>query len=239
MGGQNHQPTSSIRLIAPSAWLSQKVGEAFTEVLQSNSELENAIMIAVDRLHVECFASGLSKTADEYLQFAIKHLNTALSKVDDIQRGYKHLLDAAAQERYKGNPLASTVGGTLILPTVNERAWNDVQHRVKDTNILRTLEWESAEFNHVRIPTSDLIRVIEEARNILQLKGKEAFIEAIECNQISLRQCYARVFSSWNHLHAMFLYSALMMTELFYRTNRFGTLLQDSQRDRATDIQVA
>ena len=50
--------------------------------------------------------------------------------------------------------------------------------------------------------------------------------DAIENNEVPLRQYYAQVFSLWNTLHAMFLYSALMMTELFYRVNAYPSLLE-------------
>lgn len=241
MGGQNHQPTRSIRLIAPSAWLSQKLGEGFVEILQSNNELENAIISAMDHLHVEGIASA-TKSPTEYLNSTILHLETSLQKVAELQEAYKHLLDAARLENYKGNPLASMVrdfdlstkfSGTLVLPAVNEIAWQGVESRVKEENILKTLEWESSEFSKLAEPTKVLIAVIRDANVLFDKSGKGAFIEAIELNQIPLRQCYARVFSMWNHLHAMFLYSALMMTELFYRSNGIQSLLETSAADQS------
>lgn len=72
----------------------------------------------------------------------------------------------------------------------------------------------------------------------LRSGGKKEFVEAIECNKISLRQAYARAFSLWNYLHAMFLYSALMMTELFYRTSGLPSLLEE-QSNSTNQGQVA
>jgi hypothetical protein len=238
MGGQNHQPTSSIRLLGPSAWLSQKLGEGFSAVLQSNNELENAIIAAADRLHVEELAKDITQTPVVYLERAISALEVSLTAIDHIQQGYGHLLDAADDEGYKGNPLASTIldlrladqfSGTLILPTVNKDAWNAVESRVADTNVLATLKWESSQFDLLREPTIDLIAAMREAATALQDGGKRPFLEAVEWNEIPLRQRYAKAFSLWNHLHAMFLYSALMMTELFYRTNSFPSLLEEKQ----------
>ncbi len=234
MGGQNHQPTSSIRLIAPSAWLSQKLGEGFVAVLNSNNQLENAIIAAADKLHVEYLAQ-VTQSPSAYLANTISHLEASVAKLDEIQSAYKHLLEAAGLEQYKGNPLASTIKtlglarqfeGTLVLPSVNAEAWASVEGRVADCNILRTLEWESSEFDRLREPTAQLIADIQAARAVVEGAGNRPFLEAVEWNRIPLRQSYARVFSLWNHLHAMFLYSALMMTELFYRANGFSSLLE-------------
>ena len=243
MGGQNHQPTSSIRLLGPSAWLSQKLGEGFSAVLQSNNELENAIITAADRLHVEGLANDLTQSPETYLERAISALQVSLTAIDHVQHGYAHLLDAANDEGYKGNPLASTVAelgladqfsGTLILPTVNRDAWNSVESRVADMNVLKTLEWESSQFDLLREPSINLIAAMREAVTMLQNSGKRSFLEAVEWNAIPLRQRYAELFSLWNHLHAMFLYSALMMTELFYRSNGFPSLLEEKRNIDST-----
>ncbi len=243
MGGQNHQPTSSIRLLGPSAWLSQKLGEGFSAVLQSNNELENAIITAADRLHVEELAKDLTQAPERYLKRAISALQMSLTAIDHIQHGYAHLLDAAADEGYKGNPIASTISdlqladqfnGTLIFPTVNKDAWNSVELRVTGMNVLATLEWEFSQFDLLRDPTISLIAAMREAATMLKTGGKRSFLEAVEWNEIPLRQRYAKVFSLWNHLHAMFLYSALIMTELFYRANSFPSLLEEKRSIDAT-----
>jgi hypothetical protein len=242
MGGQNHQPTSSIRLIGPSAFLSQKLGEGFAAVLNSNNELENAIIAAVDKLHVESYAADVCKSPSEYLTRTIAHLEASIGKIDDIQLAYKRLLIAAEAEGYTGNPLASNLekfklaqqfSGTLVLPSVNLEAWTPVEKRAAEFNILSTLEWESSEFDRLREPTAQLIAVVRDCQALLDRDGKRSFIEAVEWNKLPLRQSYGRVFSLWNHLHAMFLYSALMMTELFYRANGFPGLLDtDSKGSR-------
>ena len=238
MGGQNHQPTSEIQLIAPSAWLSQCVGDGFTQVLQANSELEKAIIVGMDRLRVEELAPELPCSAAEYLGTAINHLQTSLAAVSAIEAGYANLLAAAEAENYHGNPLASKVAsfdlaekfeGGLVASPINRAVWFELEERVACENILKTLTWEAARFAELREPTASLIEVLEQCRALAQNEGARAMVEAIERNEVPLRQRFAPVFSLWNHLHAMFLYSALMMTELFYLTNSFGTLTSDER----------
>lgn len=245
MGGQNHQPTNQVRLIAPSAWLSQKLGEGLIEVLQSNNELENAIIVGMEFLHVVHVGASPTESAQYYINKSIENLQKSLQTVDRIQHAYTNLLDAAAIEGYRGNPLASRIGefdlsdalsGTLILPAVNQVAWKAVEAKVETSNILAALAWEAEQFSAVRDPTERLISVLQECLKLADQSGARVMVEAIEKNEVALRQEFAKVFSLWNHLHAMFLYSAVMMTELFYMTNDYGSLLADppeSRSDRA------
>jgi hypothetical protein len=236
VGGQNHQPTNRIRLIAPSAWLSRCVGDGFSHVLRANSELENAIIVGMDRLHVNALAPDLPDSALAYLGRSIEHLRASLAMLPEIEAGYDNLLDAARAENYQGNPLASDLPrfdlaasfeGGLVTPAINRAAWDELEARIADQNILGTLAWEATCFTALAEPTISLIEVIEECRLIAGRDGARAMVEAIELNELPLRQRFAPVFSRWNHLHAMFLYSALIMTELFYRTNAYGTLLSE------------
>ncbi len=112
------------------------------------------------------------------------------------------------------------------MPTVNQQAWSEVEQRIRERNILDTLRWERSRFRDLIAPTQELITVISECRRLAEQEGEDAFVDAVELNQLPLRQCYARVFSLWNHLDAMFLYSALMTTELFYRANGFPSLVE-------------
>src|ERR1700722_11959413 len=98
MGGQNHQPTNQVRLIAPSAWLSQRVGEAFCRVLQANSALENAIIVGMGHLHVEGIAPELEGSSDSYLADAGDLLRRSIETIDEIAQAYDNLLSAADAE---------------------------------------------------------------------------------------------------------------------------------------------
>src|ERR1044072_2703681 len=180
MGGQNHQPTNQVRLIAPSVWLSQRIGDGFSHVLRANSELENAIIAGMDHLHVEGLAPHLPLSAAEYLDVSISHLETSLATISDIEIAYANLLAAADAENYRGNPLASKVAtlglagkfeGGLVSPSINRAAWDELESRVADQNILKTLAWEATRFGELREPTAALIEVLQKCRAIATTEG--------------------------------------------------------------------
>jgi hypothetical protein len=245
MGGKNHQPTRP-SLIAASAWLSQQIGEGVILVNESNNSLENSIILAMDKLHVQDFTIELAGTPAKHMDLAIKKLQETLPCVNRIRAGYQRLLDAAAVEGYSGNPLISQLesyqlqelfDGLVIRPAVNPTVWRELEDRIISSNILQTLRWESSRFEELVAPTNDLIEVMTRCREIAAQQGSRDFIDSIENNKIPLRQYFARVFSLWNYLDAMFLYSALIMTELYYRANGFSSLAEFEPVSR--DFKVA
>lgn len=232
MGGQNHQPTNRVTT-SPSAWLSQKVGEGFMSVLEANNHLENAIMLGMDKVYVKDVTRNVEGPAAIHLQRTVDCLQRSKNLIKDIQSGFDRVLDAAASEGYKGNPLAQELPslrllqqfeGALVLPYSNNAAWKDIESRISQCNILDTLRWEKGQFSALEQPTEDLLDVMRSCQHICERDGDKSLVDAIENNEIALRQFYAQVFSLWNYLHAMFLYSALMMTELFYRANGYPSL---------------
>ena len=233
MGGQNHQPTNRVTT-SPSAWLSQKVGEGFMSVLEANNHLENSIMLGMNKVYVEDVTSSIDGPAETHLQRTIDCLQRSKRLIKDIQSGFDRVLQAAASEGYKGNPLAQKLPtlhlqkqfeGSLILPYSNSAVWEELETRIAQSNILDTLRWESQQFSKLEEPTDYLIGIVQSCKNLCERDGEKALVDAIENNEVPLRQFYAQVFSLWNHLHAMFLYSALIMTELFYRVNAYPSLI--------------
>ena len=235
MGGQKHQPTTRI-LTGVSAWLSQKVGDGFGNVLQANSRLEDAIIIGMDRLFIDDLPYDARGTALSYLQSSISHLGTSLECLKLIDRGFNQLFSAAEKVKYAGNPLASRLSALdlkekfahrLITPSFNTPVWEELSARIETSNILNTLGWEQRVFEALCAPTRELIDIISQASTVCEQSGPRTVVDMIEDNKFPLRPAYARVFSGWNHAHAMFLYSALIMTELYYLANGLPSLAED------------
>ena len=234
MGGQNHQPTNT-GITPASAWLSQKVGDGFAFVLEANGHLENAIMIGMNKLHIHDLIPDLDGTPSEHVHKAIECLKLSQERLSEIQIGFNRLIEIAKVVGYKGNPLASKVKsfglkeqfeGLLIRPVINTMIWEDLEMRIQDLNILKTLEWEAEQFLSLEEPTSRLIEVLQQCLELSEKQSGRDMADAIENNELPLRQFYAQVFSTWNSLHAMFLYSSLIMTELFYKINAYPSLVE-------------
>lgn len=233
MGGKNHQPTRP-KLTAASAWLSQQVGKGCIAVQKANNHLEDAIMLGMGKQYIEDLASDLTGSAEAHLASSIESLQESLRCLANIQVGFARLSEAATKEGYKGNPLASSLPslnlresftGVLVRPFPNERLWAELEHRVQKHNVMETLAWEAEQFTLVEEPTQRLLSTLQQCQSIAFREGEHEMAMAIENGEVPLRQYFAQVFSLWNTLDAMFLYSALIMTELFYRANAYPSLL--------------
>lgn len=234
MGGQNHQPTDP-NAAAISALVSQRVGRGFECVLRANSCLENAIIVGMNKLYVEDMAKDVLEDGAEHLREAIASLNDAKEELFGIDAGFNRMFEALKAEGYKGNPLISKLvdfelgsqfSELLVKPTVNETIWKNLEVKISTDYIVETLKWEQSEFRRCLKPLDDLILLLEAGLEIVDTNGARAFVDTVEHNELPLRQYYARVFSFWNYLHNMFLYSSLIMTELFYRSNGIPSLLE-------------
>ena len=233
MGGKNHQPTRPA-LTAASAWLSQQVGRGCIAVQEANNHLEDAIILGMNRRYVEDLTEHLRGSVATHMCGAIQRLTESLGHVDRIDLGFARLAEAAQKESYKGNPLAGTLAtlglgpsfaGVLVRPFPNERLWNELEQRIQAHNVMDTLAWEAEQFRELAAPTRGLIATLEQCKWIAEAEGGNAMAMAVENGEVPLRQYFAQVFSLWNSLDAMFLYSALIMTELFYRANAYPSLL--------------
>lgn len=241
MGGKNHAPTGNMVFVGPSALLSRRVGEGYIAVIRANNHLEDAVVLSVKKRNVESETDDINGTASEHLRDAIEDLETSVQTLQAIAAAFDHLIKVAEVEGYSGNPLASQLptldlktlfSSDVVTPVIHEEAWSRVEERITNDNILKTLEWEKGEFLRLAEPTQELLACLHDCLSIEQRYGGQEFVERVEHNQLPLRRLYARVFSMWNHLDALFLYSALITTELFYRSSELGSLagMEDSPR---------
>lgn len=233
MGGQNHQPTN-IKCTASSALLSKEIGRAIIDLQSANNHLEDAIILALRGIDPAGIHERIEATSvAESLRLSSSSLVAMKGRLSHIDDAFDQLLDLCASLGYEGNPLACEIDSFNlqdtfkrhdVLPHVNQEAWNDVATRIRDTNIIATLRWEQGEFQKLSSPADHLISITQQVVDIALNEGDSEVADALEDNGIPYRHHYARVFARWNYLQAMFLYSALMMTELYYRKNGFGSL---------------
>jgi len=232
MGAKNHQPTNTI-LTGVSAWLSQRLGMGLIQAQRANNHLEDAIMLGMNKKYVEDLASDLSGSCSEHLAAALDALEQSKTHVRETQAGFDRILEAAAKEGYTGNPLASNVdrydldrvfSAAFIATTLNETIWKRVLGMIKERNILATLRWEREQFEDLPAFTDDFARTLQMCLDCADRQGGEAMVYAVENNQIPVRQYGFRLFSAWSDADLAFTYSALIMTELYYRANGFPSL---------------
>lgn len=234
MGGKNHQPTKpGIEITQSSALLSRTVDEATIFLHQSNICIENAILADLQANVAESVSC---------VNESIRQLHLFYGKINEIVRAWDTVLETAQRHGYRGNPMASQVSalqldklfeGTLLRPRILSSVWEELVNRIESENLIPTFQWERDAFRQLEKPVGQLIEVLEICKLAAQ-KGQ--LTEQVEGNRIPLRQYFGPVFSAWYYLSAMFLYSAMICTELFYRVNGLGSLAKPASVDEARRI---
>jgi hypothetical protein len=237
VGGINHKPTKKV-FTSISAFLSMKVTEALVAVENANIALEKAILASCDKpMYVkpeilQNLTSGGGLTSVNFLNQGIEYLRSSLEHIDLIVNTYDIMLEEMAKKGYKGNALATSLAeyrlaarlnDKVIQPTVVTHIWHEVENRIIHDNLPKTFEFERGEFCKLREPTENLILVFEAMREAAE---QDNLIDAVEENKIPMRQYFARLFSRWFYVSTMFLYSALISTELAYKEKGYGTLAE-------------
>ena len=138
MGGQNHQPTSP-DITPASAWLSRQIGEAMISVQQANNHLEDAIIVAMKRLHITDQVPSLTGTSAQHLDLSASALRSSLATLEKIDQGFERLSVVAKAIGSRRNPLATSVqklnlqnlfDGRLLLPRTNPVVWTELLGRI-------------------------------------------------------------------------------------------------------------
>lgn len=226
----NHRPTS--RYTEYAANLSKQVCEAFALLLNCNSAIEDAMIVATGNDEVASLAKAEGDAATN-LRRAIDQLERSIERVRQVLLAYDLMLAPVQKSGYKGNRLAARLSefqllesfsGRIILPSIQLDIWNEVARRVERDNVIRTFEWERSLFQQLETPTSELAELLRECWELAAKQGGLAFVGAVDCNGIPLRQYFAKVFSLWLYVLTEFFYRALISTELYYRSHAIGTL---------------
>lgn len=197
--------------------------EASILLHQANICIENAILADLGT-HVEQSGNWMSE--------AFRQLSLFRDKVEEVVRVWDGLLEKVQKLGYKGNPLTPQVcalkldrlfEGTLLQPRIMSPVWQDLVSRIASENLIPTFQWERDMFRQLHGPVERLLGVLETCRSAA-LKGK--LVDQVEGNRIPLRQYFGAVFSGWYYVSCVFLYSAMICTELFYRANGLGSLAE-------------
>jgi len=205
------------------------------EVQRANNHLEDAIMLGMNKKYVEDLATTLSGTCVDHLQKALTALDASKRHAKETQNGFERVLEAAESEGYIGNPLASKVdeyqldklfSESFVVTSINDKIWREVIRNIKHHNILHTLHWEKKQFSDLPKFTDDFAETLRQCISRANRHGDWAMVCAVEDNQIPVRQYGFRLFSTWSYADLVFTYSALVMTELYYRANDLPSLAE-------------
>ncbi|HSW09864.1 MAG TPA: hypothetical protein VLK32_03050 [Bacillota bacterium] len=244
MGGKNHKPTKK-PFLALSAWLSLKVDEGLVHVHEANIALERAFLAVCCSPDFLMPVSGGDsdnglvgrRAAAEHLARGEQRLQASLSSIHEVLVGYEDLLNKMEEAGYSGNPLAQKLGqlaladrftGVVIEPEVLDGPWRRVETWMQYGNLPEAFRREAEEFARLREVTEDLLRAWHKCQEAAE---EGTLVDAVETNTIPLRRHFARLFSRRYYVATLFLYSALISTELAYMEQGLPSLTGKACQD--------
>jgi len=215
MGGINHQPCGSyLRL---STLLSKRLSLARSELELANNVLEDLIL---DELE-EGFGTSVTGIVDR-LRNSQSDLQGALGTLEDLRVQMKNL-------GYEDLP---TLGTTDLIElglflthekVVENHAWTQVTQTMRTRGFYGMLEVFEQDISNLIVLTDKLAALVLENEPIASGGNLRIILEENRPGNFKVE--FARLYSAWAGFQQIFLASSILSTELWYRFNDSGSLI--------------
>lgn len=227
MGGINHQPCrNSPAYLIHSTRMSRFFSRARSFFEQANEALEDVLLAEIEGIN----PPGTTKKILLFLDRCNEELlNMRISIADlvaEMRRvGYTDLPTFRSTDL---EALGHVFSGAGI---VAEADWDSIVQQMRAGSFYQVLEGHGASVSGLIEQSEQLaieIGVLEDAAKTRKL----ALV--LENNEDgNIKATFARLYHSWNNLTGKFLASSMLTTELWYRHNRTGSILEHCQSDAA------
>ncbi len=220
MGGINHQPTK--KPFAFSTLLSQYFTGALGKLMYANYELEQALLTEMrggSPWEVNVYMENAKSELGESLRFlyaaleATTTLHNRMAELEYQDTSRFTVSDFAA--------LGCRLAQIGLIPG-NMETWKAVSEMREDEAFYGVCRLITEELNDLVGKTKEVVQSFHEATQYA-LEGR--LMAAVDENLIPFRHAFFRLITSWVKAWTMFIQSAAMSTEMYYREEGYGTLL--------------
>lgn len=223
MGGINHQPTKN--LFPFSTMLSQYFSGVIAELMHANYELEHALLAELDGAPPVRVAF-LVRQARMNFKASIQFVAEAMTSLDLLAKCMAEL-DYADTSRSTITDLAelerSMIQNRLI--PADSQSWNTISQVRREQAFCGVCRLFHDRFQDMLGEMKELEIAFDEIQEFAEI-GR--LTPAVDENQTSFRQNFFRTLTNLVETFVMFIHSAAMSTEMYYREEGFGSLLSDS-----------
>ncbi len=229
MGGKNHQPCR--KYIRESIMLSKATSDILAKLEIANSLLEDVLLAELNGENKSRYMKDILKYLIESknkTEEALKYINCILVKMDKLKFQDSEMLNEILA-------LKDAFIELEIIPRREFSAWEIT------ASIL-----EKEGFKGIFIYFHKLLEKIKEnLQELIELfvKGQEYtekgnLLEAIETNELPIRQSFVKVYLAYLDFSAIFTCSSIISTEVYLRTNGYPSLLSDLNFPRKRDAVI-
>jgi hypothetical protein len=217
MGGMNHQPCR--KYLRNSTKISRSLSFARAKFELANVALEDIIL------------NELGLRNPQSVETMLNYLDESRGEIVSAKAGMLELKKQMDNESYVDLPPYRTIDLQALghamadEELVDIEAWNDVVKLGKSEGFYGVLAEFVVRADNLRALTDSLIGKTD---GLAKLASACSVEEALESNTAeSIKREFAMLYSEWNFVCSRFLASSLLSTEVWYRFNGLGSLLNN------------
>ncbi len=223
MGGKNHQPCG--RYLKNSTLMSRSMSLAQVGLELANAALEDLILAELD-----------GNIGD--IVPIKSHLDESLEHLVGMQVAINALTNQMDAEKYVDLAPMKTMdllafGREMRAAGLHrsESAWNNIATIMQKSGFALTLQHHATTLTKLVSLTRDLKTCIQDSTSVAA-NGK-LNVELEENRTLNFKAEFARVYTAWADFQQEFLASSMISTEVWYRHNNNGSLLDFTRGARA------
>ena len=226
MGGINHQPTK--KFFEFSTMLSQYFSGSIEKLMRANYELEHALLAELygaPAARVAFLVSRAKLEVSDSAQFvvnAIEAIDLLAKRMVELQYADTSRSTVADYEQ-----LGYELAQQGLIPS-DKQIWGTISQVRQTESFFGICRLFRERFQNLIASIRELNAMFDDAQKHAE-DGR--LIPAIDENQIPFRQSFFQVLTKMVETLTMFIHSAAMSTEMYYREEGYGSLL--SEREEA------
>ncbi|MHB8660568.1 MAG: hypothetical protein ACYC75_01315 [Minisyncoccota bacterium] len=227
MGGINHQPCrNSPAYLIHSTRMSRFFSRARSFFEQANEALEDVLLSEIEGVNppgtIRKTLLFLDSCKEELLNMRI----SIADLVAEMRRaGYTDLPTFRTTDLVALGHVFSQVG------IVAQADWDSIVEQMREGSFYQVLEGYGASVSELIDQSEQLATEIGALEDAAKARRLSLVLENNEDGNI--KATFAQIYHSWNDLTGKFLASSMLTTELWYRHNRTGSILEHCQSDVA------
>jgi hypothetical protein len=224
MGGINHQPTKGQMVF--STMLSQYFTGSLAKLMLANYELEHALLSEFDGAPPTRIVFLIDRARRE-LADSKQLLVNAIDAIDYLvaQMGKLEYVDPSRSMVSDYKSLGNDLSQQGLIP-LNEQIWYMISQVRQKEAFFGVCRLFRERFLDLITQTEDLEAMFDLARRYAE---DGMLIPAVDENRIPFRQSFFQLLTKVIETLTMFLHSAVMSTEMYYRQEGYGSLISKQQ----------
>lgn len=225
MGGINHQPTGRSGKLAISTMLSNTMTSSLSACLKSNSLLEDAMLT---EMTIEASLYRPLHHASYFVRRSIREMQESLSLLDECIDNCYDMIQRMRETEFHSPQLIAKVSLDMLGEALyaqkmipNQDLWKYLSQVLTHGGFEKLFKQYIKSFEELKKLTQDVIDILGDAE---KLTKNGSLVWKVERNEFRLRQPFAKLFTAWNNLFALFLSSAMASTEIHLTEKDFPSL---------------